>query len=69
MVRLLCLSCAHCTLGNSDSIAIHSDLISTSTGSIASDPYTNEKGVAHVEVMTVAQYPYKAYGSLSDQSR
>ena len=69
VIRLLCISCAHCTLGNSDSIVVRSDLISTSIWSTASDPYTNEKGVAPIKVLIVVRYPYKAYGSLSDQSR
>ena len=69
MVRLLCLSYAHCISGNLDSIDVRSDLISTFTRSTASDPYTNEKGVAPIEVLTVVRYPHKAYGSLSDQSR
>ena len=69
MLRLLCLSCAHYTSGNPNSIIIPSDLISTSTGSTASDPYTNEKGVAPVEVLTIVWYSHKAYGSLSDQTQ
>ena len=68
-MRLSCLSYAHCASGSPNSIVVRNDMVSTSTGSTASDPYTNEKGVAPVEVLTVVRYPHKAYGSLFDQSR
>ena len=69
VVRLSCLCWAYCVSGSSDSITTHNDLISISTGGTTWNLDTSEKGVAPIEVLTIVQYLYKAYGSLSAQSR
>ena len=69
VVRLSCLCWDHIVSVSLDLIANCSDLISTSTRSTASDPYTNEKGVAPIEVLTIVRYPHEAYGSLWAQSQ